>query len=201
MTTFKNQILLDLADMMDGDVFAETITYDGVAILAIVDHEGDTVLLDKTREYNEIKGPDSAKIWVTKSAVPQVNQAAPVIIGGEYWMVDAELSSDGYLVSIRVLSAQMVTITRGIQSCTALATCRETMYTGTDVYGAFVSIVTRDYGLRASDYKPSGVTSKAELGDKITDNEGVFEVLIDGVPQFYYKNRSREQIIVHTKGK
>lgn len=188
---FKDQIELDLAEMLDTDTFADTVTYDGTSISAIVDTG-----IELIRDSRE----DVGMIHVAVSAVPTVSHGDPVVIDSNNWIVTKTLTSDGYLTSVHIQRANSITLSRGGQSCSAIATRHDHTHERYDSYNIVVTTKIREYGIRASAYAPAGTADTPQIGDRITDGSSTFEVLsVPGKPHYDYSDSNRTMLIVRTK--
>ena len=91
-------ITADLASQFNTDHFAETITYNGSSIPAIVDYTA----LPFAHYFNG----SAAVIWVKKSDVSEPDYRDTVVIGGNTWKVYSEegrgvvKEGDGYTWAI-----------------------------------------------------------------------------------------------------
>ena len=82
--------------LLNLDEFAETISYKGVDIRAVVDF-GPDLAVDLPAG-----GSADAVITVSRADVPLARNADEVVIRGNQWLAEYEISSDGYLVDIAV---------------------------------------------------------------------------------------------------
>ncbi len=98
--TLKSQILSDLPVFFNTDDFAETITYNGVSIKAIVDYG--EYYGDETGRRNAAR----ANITVRHSDVSTPAYDDSVIIDGTTWRVFNIEEGDGYTWSLNLISSE-----------------------------------------------------------------------------------------------
>jgi len=94
--TFKSQLTTDMSVFLNTDEFAETITYNGSPIDAIVDYGED--LDDVKNGTNSIA--DTIQVMVSDVATPAYRDA--VIIGGNTYAVLRRKSGDGYTWTLEI---------------------------------------------------------------------------------------------------
>ena len=93
--TFKDQLTTDLSVFFNTDEFAQTVTYKGTPIAAIVDYgenpgkEGDALITLGT-------------LTVKASDVPSPAYRDTVVIGSNTWRVRGVISGDGYIWKLSI---------------------------------------------------------------------------------------------------
>lgn len=88
--TFKTQLSADLPMFFNTDEHAESVTYNGSSIVAIVDYEED---LDE-RPGGRFVGA-TMRVKASDVAAPAYRDV--VVIGSETWQVQSVESGDGYV--------------------------------------------------------------------------------------------------------
>ena len=90
--TFKTQMTSDLSVFFDSDEFAETVTYNGESIEAVIDYGED---LDRIEAGDAVAA--MATIYVEVSDVADPDYRDTVVIGSDTWRVRNIVKGDGYV--------------------------------------------------------------------------------------------------------
>lgn len=98
--TFKEQLISDLDDMFDEEVFADTCHYTpsggvGVDISCIFDY-------DENVGESPLGKAEFAHVLIRKDEIPTPGNYDSLVYAGVEWRVLSVLSGDGYVWNIRV---------------------------------------------------------------------------------------------------
>ena len=93
--TFKTNIASDISSFFNDDEFAETITYAGSSITAVVSHEE-----KPAQESGSTVQKATLFVKVSDVATPAYRDA--IVIGSDTWYMQGRLNGDGYVWELAI---------------------------------------------------------------------------------------------------